>query len=397
MGVSRVLQIHTRYRQRGGEDDVVEAERRLLASTGVDVHQVVFDNAELSESRSLVGDIALAAATVWSQPARQRVADAIDRIHPDVVHIHNTFAAASPSVYFATDGPSRVPIVQTLHNYRLVCPSATTFRDGRPCTDCVGRPIPWPSVAHGCVRGSRAQSAAVAAMLVAHRAAGTYRRRIAAYIALTDFQRKLLVAGGLAARRVHVIPNFVEAPRARSGAPRDGVVFAGRLATEKGVGPLLDAAAAIPGVISVIGDGPLSLSVERAAAAGLLSALGRLGLGQTRECIGRAVALVVPSVWYEGFPMVVLEAFASGTPVIASRIGSLADIVQDGVTGLLVNPGDGAALAAAITWAVDHPGEARQMGIAARRRFDERYTAGRHLAALMALYGSVRDGADSAQ
>lgn len=390
-GVSRVLQVHTRYRQRGGEDEVVEAERLLMTAAGIDVHPVVFDNADLTEGRSVVRDVALAAATVWSESARRRVAAVVDRIRPDVVHVHNTFAAASPSVYFATDGPRRVPVVQTLHNYRLVCPAATTFRAGDPCTDCVGRAFPWPSIVHSCVRGSRAQSATVAAMLVAHRALGTYRRHIAAYIALTDFQRRLLVAGGLPSRRVHVISNFLEATESSPDGPRDGVVFVGRLTIEKGVGPLVDAAAATPGALRVIGTGPLEPAVRGAAKAGLLTALGQLSPDRVREHVAASVALVVPSVWYEGFPMVVLEAFASGTPVIASRIGSLAEIVEDGLTGLLVEPGNGVALAAAIRWALDHRGEMKRMGKAALQRFDERYAAERHLENLMAVYGSLLD------
>ena len=156
---------------------------------------------------------------------------------------------------------------------------------------------------------------------------------------------------------------------------------------------MLEAAVAVPGTIEVLGTGPLALSVERAALNGLLTAAGKLGPQEVRERIAASLALVVPSMWYEGFPMVVLEAFASGTPVIASRIGSLADIVDDGVTGILVEPGDATALAAALSWALTHEGDLRRMGIAARQQFDERYAAPRHLAALMALYGSVRPAA----
>jgi hypothetical protein len=131
----------------------VEAERRLLEAAGVGVGQVIFDNADLRESRSLAGDLGLAASAIWSRSAERRVRAAIVADRPDVVHVHNTFPAASPSIYSAANAMG-VPVVQTLHNYRFVCPAATAFRDGRPCTDCVGRSIPWPAVVHACVRGS---------------------------------------------------------------------------------------------------------------------------------------------------------------------------------------------------------------------------------------------------
>ena len=150
-GIQRVLQVHTRYRQAGGEDLVVEAEKRLLEEAGIEVSQVIFDNADLQESNSLAGDLGLALSAIWSRSAARRVTAAIVAGRPQVVHVHNTFPAASPSVYPAAVAQG-VPVVQTLHNYRLVCPAATAFRDGRACTDCIGRAVPWPAVAHACVR-----------------------------------------------------------------------------------------------------------------------------------------------------------------------------------------------------------------------------------------------------
>jgi hypothetical protein len=168
-GLRRVLQVHTRYRQAGGEDRAVEAERVLLDAAGLEVHQVIFDNAEMQESNSLIGDLRLGASAVWSHSAAARVASAIREFRPQVVHVHNTFAAASPSVYRAASA-LRLPVVVTLHNYRMVCPAATLFRGGHPCTDCVGMPAPLPAVVHACVRGSRLQSAVAAATLTTHRA-----------------------------------------------------------------------------------------------------------------------------------------------------------------------------------------------------------------------------------
>lgn len=387
--VDRILQVHTRYRHAGGEDQVVESERALLKGAGIEVDQVVFDNADIHESRSPIGDLRLAASAIWSVGARERVARAIARARPSVVHVHNTFAAASPSVYFAA-GRAGIPVVQTLHNYRLVCPVATAFRDGHACTDCVGRAIAWPGVYHACVRGSRAQSAVVASMLAMHRALGTYQRRIDAYVALTSFQKGVMVAGGLPEERIIVIPNFLDPDPGHTDDARDGVVYVGRLSIEKGIETLVRAAAREPGVVRVAGDGPLTSSVEKAAASGDLIALGRLGHSGVVRHLRTAVALVLPSVWFEGFPMAVLEAFATGTPVIASRIGSLAEIIEDGVTGLLVDPADDEALASSIRWATLHRGEMGRMGLTARSQYEMRYRGHSHLAALLETYRSVR-------
>ena len=382
--VERVLQVHTRYRQAGGEDEVVAAERRLLEEAGLLVEQVIFDNPGPGGNR-VSASLTQGVAAVWSRSAARRVRDAIKANGSQVVHVHNTFVAASPSIYGAAEACD-VPVVQTLHNYRLVCPAGTVYRSGRPCIDCLGRALPWPAVMHSCYRGSRAQSAVVASALAVGRAKRTYSRRIAAYLALTKFQRDLLVRGGLPAARVQVVPNFLEPDPGIAGGPRKGFLFVGRLSEDKGVPTLVRASALAPGLIRVAGNGPLSSLVETAAGSGDLQALGRLDKTAVFDELRGAVAMVLPSVWYEGLPVSVLEAFATGTPVIASRIGSLAEIIEDGVTGLLANPGDAGDLADRLRWANDHPDEMRQMGSNARLSYETRYRGSAHLAALLDIY-----------
>jgi glycosyltransferase involved in cell wall biosynthesis len=380
-----VLHVHTRYRYPGGEDQVVAAEKRLLEAAGIDVRQVLFDNAEIVESRSLLDDARLAASAVWSRDAHHRVAAELKTYRPDVVHVHNTFAAASPSVYSAA-AQHRVPVVQTLHNYRLVCPAATAFRDGRVCTDCVQKLIPWPAVQHACVRDSRAQSAVVSATITLHRALGTYARKIDRYVALTSFQRDLMISGGLPGRKINVIPNFLEPDPGEGEAARFGVIFIGRLSKEKGILTLLDAATAGSLPLRVAGTGPLDEPVRQAAAAGALVYVGGLQPARVLEELKGAVALVVPSETFEGCPNVVLEAYATATPVIASRIGSLPELVTDGVTGLLFEPRDPADLTRRIKWAIDHPEAMLEMGRAGRQAYESRFRGGGHLAQLLNTY-----------
>jgi glycosyltransferase involved in cell wall biosynthesis len=388
--IRRVLQVHTRYRLAGGEDQVVEAEKALLEDAGVEVPQVIFDNADIRESRSVAGDLELAASAIWSRAAQRRVSTAIAGSDPQVVHVHNTFPAASPSVYAAA-AASGIPVIQTLHNYRFVCPSATVFRDGHACTDCVGRSIPWPAVLHACVRDSRPQSLVSAATLTFHRARGTFNG-INAFIALTSFQRDVMIRGGLPADRIRVIPNFLEPDPGIGRGERNGVVFAGRLSAEKGVAGLVEAASTVRGVIRIVGDGPLAALVEGAASAGEIAYLGPLPHSAVLDELRRAIAVVVPSIWFEGLPLVVLEAFASGTPVIASRIGSLAELIEEGVTGLLAEPEDGADLADRIRWAVGHAHEMAGMGLSARRSYEKRFRGQAHLESLQDAYAWAGGG-----
>lgn len=386
--IHRVLQVHTRYRQAGGEDQAVEAEKRLLEEAGAEVAQVIFDNADLRESQSIVSDLRLAASAIWSRSAARRVRAAILANRPQVMHVHNTFPAASPSVYAAA-AAHRVPVIQTLHNYRFVCPAATVFRDGHICTDCVGRSIPWPAVVHACVRGSGAQSAVAAATLTVNRALGTFTRGINGYVALTSFQRQLMIDGGLPAERMRVIPNFLEPDPGIGSDGRRGVVFVGRLAHEKGIAVLLDAVAAVPGAVRIIGGGPFAPLVEQAGVAGHVTYLGSLTHSSVLDELRRSIALVLPSIWFEGFPLVLLEAFASGTPVIASSIGSLAELIEDGVTGLLVQPNNAGDLADRIRWGTSHPDAMRRMGLSARQRYEARFRGQAHLEALLEAYAWV--------
>jgi len=386
--IRRVLQVHTRYRQAGGEDRAVEAERNLLAGAGIEVRQLFFDNAELRESRSPLADLRLAGQALWSRSAARDVAAAVRDLRPDVVHVHNTFAAASPSIFRAA-ARLGVPVVQTLHNYRLVCPAATLFRDGHPCTDCLHVPAPVPAVVHACVRGSRRQSLVAAATIGLHRGIGTFSRKVDAFIVLTEFQRRLLAGGGLAEDRLHVVPNFLEPDPGPGTGERSGVLYVGRLSVEKGIEPLLLAAAAAPGRLEIAGDGPLAGVVREAAAAGHVRYLGALAADAVADRMRQAAAVVVPSLWYEGFPMVVIEAYAAGTPVIASRIGSLEEVVDDGITGRLVGPGDGAALGAALIQATDDPAGTASLGVNARRRYEARYRGEAHLGGLLAAYGAA--------
>lgn len=386
----KILILHNRYQIPGGEEGVVQAEKALLEANG---HQVALMEVTNDSITGLWGKLQAAASVVYSPTARQWVRQAIARFQPDIVHIHNFFPLLSPSVYDACREQG-IPVVQTLHNYRLICPRAMPFRQGSICEACIGQPIPWQGVVHGCYRSSRTQSAAVATMLTWHRLRGTWEERVDAYIALTQFQKQKLLQAGFPADRIHVKPNFVFATDPLFQAiPREPfALFVGRLAEEKGVSLLLDAYRqgnlSLP--LKIVGDGPLRQQLQQQAS-GLeqVSFLGQQPKTAVLDLMHRASFLVFPSLWYEGFPLTLAEAFSCHLPAVVPQLGSMAEIVSDRHNGLHFSANDATALAQTIAWATAHPDAMHQMGQNAYQTYLDCYTPTVNYQQLMAIYQSV--------
>lgn len=382
-----VLVVHNRYRERGGEDRVVELETALLRRHGHKVVPYVLDNSGIGGMNPVV----LAGCTVWNHRTYQEVRRLIAGEQIDLVHVHNTLPLVSPSVYHAV-AAERIPVVQTLHNYRLLCPNGVLVRDGRPCVSCVGV-APFPAVRHACYRGSRAASGAVAAMLIVHRALGTWDRKVATYIAPTEFVRGMFVAGGMAGDRIQVKPHFVD-PDPGIGAGRGGyALYAGRLSPEKGVNTLLDAWARLQRRVPlrIVGDGPLAPAVGHAAARlGGVTYLGRRDQSEVQALMADAAVLVFPSIFYETFGQVVIEAYAAGTPVLTTEGGAAAELVSPGRTGALVRAGDAAHLATMVERLFSDEATLRSMRDAARAAYEARFTARANYEQLMTIYREAR-------
>jgi glycosyltransferase involved in cell wall biosynthesis len=386
-----IMVVHNRYRQRAGEDAEVDAEIALLEAHGHEVARFLVDSRSIDEMRGPAGAVRLAAETVWSRRAARQLAAALARTRPAVVHVHNTLPLLSPSIY-GPIGQSGAAVVQSLHNYRFVCPSANLFRDGRDCTDCVGRRVALPAIVHACYRDSRAQSAIVAGTLAASRLSKNRDRAVDAYIAPSRAVADALGGTAVPADRIIVKPNVLPAdPGPGADGPRPDVhLYAGRLAVEKGVLGL-PAAWRLLGdrrtVCRIAGDGPLAEGLAAEAAGDdRVTLLGRLDRAALDDELGSARALLFPSVWREPFGLSILEAFARATPVIAARAGAPAELVEDGVTGLHYEPGDPAALADRVAWSSDHPAEMAAMGAAARQVYESRYAAEASYAALVDVY-----------
>ncbi|WP_226893575.1 glycosyltransferase [Nisaea sediminum] len=385
----RILFAHCRYQQAGGEDRVVEAEMAALRDAGHEVALLERDNASIRSPWD-------AARTAWQLPGtealRHELKAEIAAAGPDIIHAHNIFPLITASLYDAA-GDLGIPVVQTLHNYRNICASALLMRDGRICEDCVGA-NPYRAVLHRCYRNSYPGSLALARMIDVHRRRGTWHHAVGRFIALTDFSRGRFVAGGFPAGRIAVIgnsPGAAFAPAPASG-PREGALYIGRLSEEKGIAALLKIWRRDWPPLRVIGDGPDRPVLDAAVREGRAVALGTLGPEEIAAEMRHAALSVLPSRCYENFPMTLAEAFASGLPVAASRIGALGELVEDGRTGRVFDPFDPAEMESVIAETLSDPARLRDWGAQARQSYETRFTAEKTTAAKLALYEELISG-----
>lgn len=396
----KILVAHNFYQHPGGEDAVCSSEIAALRSAGHRVIEYTRNNEEIL-NYSLAQKAGLFYRASWSSRSHRELSGLLSCESPDVAHFHNTFPLISPSAYYACRAAG-IPVVQTLHNYRLLCPGGNLFRDGRVCEDCVSR-SPIRSIAHACYRESRAESAAVAGMLSIHNHLRTWSSHVDLFLVHSRFARGKFADAGFDAQQLHVKPNFLTLDPGVRQSAGESALFLGRLSLEKGPHLLLRAWSQLPTAfpLEIVGDGPLRSSLESECARLGVQAISFSGWLEPIAALERLHAakfLIVPSVCYEGFPMVVAQAFACGVPVIAAGHGGLAEIVRDGLTGLHFKPGDASSLAAKVAWAWAHPLEMERMGRAARVEFEAQYSSGPGLANLEAAYElALRRHRDRAQ
>ena len=389
----RILFIHNSYQQPGGEDIVFQQERQLLEGNGHRILVYLRHNDEIRGYR-LRRRATLAARTVWAWDSCGDLRALLRRNDPDIAHFHNTFPLISPAAY-DTCRQAAIPVVQTLHNYRLLCPAATLFRQGGVCEECLDQSL-WRGVLHGCYRHSRPATAVVALMLAAHRWRNTWTKGVNCFIAPSEFSRRKFTEGGIPADKIAVKPNFVHPDPGCGDRSGEYALFIGRLSPEKSPFMLLAAwerlRMRIP--LLIIGNGPQRVFLETYAKRASLSDVRFLGQVPREEGIAalkRAKYLVFTSEWYENFPVTIAEAFACGVPVICSRLGAMSEIVADGRTGLHFTPGDAEDLAQKVEWAWTHPEQMAEMGKEARREYEAKYTAEKNYSLLMDIYQRVRE------
>jgi glycosyltransferase involved in cell wall biosynthesis len=383
----KILQCHNFYQHPGGEDQVFQDEARLLRSHG---HEVV----QFTRHNDIVDRMAswqLALATVWNRKTSAELRQTIRRERPSIVHFTNTFPLISPAAYYAAKKEG-VKVVQSLHNYRLVCPNALFLRNGTACEACLGKFVPWRSVLHACYRNDRRASAVIAGMLSFHRAIGTWTRAVDLFLALTEFGRRKFIEGGLPADKIVVKPNFVPLDPGPAKGSGGYAVFVGRLSAEKGIETLLGAWTSGPMDVPliIIGDGPLADRVRHAASVNpRIQWLGQQPSERVIEIIGDAGMLVLPSITYEGFPKTIVEAFSRGTPVVGSDFGAMAWLIRHEQTGVLFPPGDSTALRESVKRLHGNSAALAPMRLAARKEFEQKFTLEANYRMLMAAYRRV--------
>ena len=384
----RILLAHNRYQHQGGEDTVVDQEEQMLKSAGHDVERLQVDNDSIVGIR---GQLSAALGSFFSVPSYSLALKHLRSFKPNVLHVHNLFPRLSPAVYYAA-AQAQVPVVQTLHNYRLVCVAGSLFREGTPCEDCLAEHSFVPGVRHSCYRGSRAGSAVVGTGTAIHQILGTWSQRVHRYITLTEFATDIIAGARIPRSRISLKPNFSKDVGIGNGSG-DFALFVGRLSEDKGIEFLIqaDLLGHISLPIAVVGVGPLGTRLREACSrpGSRLTWLGRKSKDEVRTLMKSARVLVLPSLWYEGFPMVAVEALSLGLPILASRIGGLPEIIEDAVSGILFTPGDIQSFAAALLLFTCNRERELEMRSAARRRFLERYTEQLNYDLLIRIYDQV--------
>lgn len=381
----RILSIHNYYQIRGGEEESHELEIDILRQNGHSVSVYREYNSKLESLHPME----TALKTLWSSESYQTVKQKLSEAKYDIVHIHNFFPLISPSVYYAAQDAG-VPVIQTLQNFRLLCPNALFLRQQKVCEDCLGKFIPYPSVIHNCYRESKMASLVAASMLTFHRMIKTWTKKVDAYIALSTYDRDKFIQGGIPADKIFIKANIVYPDPGLGNTRGNHALFVGRLSVEKGIDTLLEAwkhlGDKIP--LKIVGDGPLSEQVQTAAeASSNIEYLGRKPLPEVLDLMGNAQFFIYSSIWNETFSRVVVEAFAKGTPVIASAgVEGMCELVAPGRTGLHYRLGDVKDLVKQVNWLLENPDQLTQMRKQARLEFETRYSPEVNYRTLLEIY-----------
>jgi glycosyltransferase involved in cell wall biosynthesis len=389
----KILLVHNYYRSvnPSGENMVFDQERSLLELHGheVEVFNYFSDNIE---KKNIIGKMLQAFSIPWNHKVYKRIKEVVSEIGPDVIHVHNTFPMISPSIFF---GIKNIPCVLTLHNYRIFCSSAVLMRDGKICTKCIDRGSVVPSLLYGCYRKSRILTIPLAASILLHKILKTWKKQVDAFIVFSEFQKKMVILGGCPKEKIHIKPNYYPDIQNNENVKcvhrEKFVLFVGRLSEEKGVKTMIKAWLQWDDApkLHIVGDGPLRSILESKSAGKEIYFHGQLNKKETQKYMSTATLLLIPSECYEGFPMVLHEAFFSGTPVIASNLGSLPQIVKDGENGLIFDAGSEKSLIDRVEYLINSKRALSVLSKGARLSYESLYNQSVNYNMLLAIYKKV--------
>ena len=384
----KILFIHNTYQQRGGEDVIFENESELMESHGHSVERLLFDNHQIKTSldKFLTG-----VKSLYNFESAKLVEAVIKNFSPDLIHVHNLFPIASPAILYVAD-KYKIPVVLSIHNYRLICPSATLLHNGKIYEKSIHSIFPLDAIVKGVYRGSKIQTASAVLMTGTHKLLGTWKNKVTRYIVMSQFAKNKFLDSSLnvAEEKWSIKPNFSPDMGVGDTARENSFLFIGRLTAEKGIETLLEAARITGFKLEILGDGPMREVVENYASQH--QNIVYAGFKQKQEIIQalkKCKALLFPSVWYEGFPMTILEAFSVGTPVISSKLGAMVEMIEDQVNGLHVKPGDVEDLVEKMRLLTTQPDLARILGKNARCTYEDKYAPEKNYEQLLAIYVQV--------
>ncbi|MDO1450148.1 glycosyltransferase family 4 protein [Rhodocytophaga aerolata] len=384
----KILFIHNTYQQRGGEDVIFENESELMESHGHSVERLLFDNHQIKTGldKFLTG-----VKSLYNFESAKIVEAVIKNFSPDLIHVHNLFPIASPSILYVAD-KYKIPVVLSIHNYRLICPSATLLHTGKIYEKSIHSIFPLDAIVKGVYRGSKIQTASAVLMTGTHKLLGTWKNKVTRYIVMSQFAKNKFLDSSLnvAEEKWSIKPNFSPDMGVGDTARENSFLFIGRLTAEKGIETLLEAARITGFNLEILGDGPMREVVENYASQH--QNIVYAGFKQKQEIIQalkKCKALLFPSVWYEGFPMTILEAFSVGTPVISSKLGAMVEMIEDQGNGLHVKPGDVEDLVEKMRLLTTQPDLARILGKNARCTYEDKYAPEKNYEQLLAIYLQV--------
>ncbi len=379
----KVLQLHTRYLIAGGEETALANEASLLEEHGVNVLQFVYHD-PLVDTYSFWKKIQIAFSSFWSLSFNKSILKTIREERVDIVHVHNFFPLVPVSALRVVS--RHVPVVMTLHNYRLICPQVNMFRAGKPCMECLGRALKYPAIKHACYRNSLLATIGHMLSLRGHAFLGTWSERITIFIALSEFQKSIYIAEGFDEERIVIKSNFVAPDPGCSFEKGNYACFVGRLSPEKGIDLLMTAGKYCDTIPIYITGSEEEIILSLGGIPRKFNFIGRLVRSEVHSTLRRSRFLIYPSLAVESFGSSIIESFACGTPVIVPGHGSPTELVDNGRTGLHFRPGDAMDLADKIKWAWDHPDIMLDMGREARKEYELKYTGERNIKLLMDIY-----------